>query len=417
MVLSLFDQVFLSAFNFTLNLILISIWAASLFGMYVIIIAVSMIWSSVQTALIEAPLATLRPQAKDLNDERQLLASLWMATCTLTATAFVLTWLGFTLIFGDQYSILPFATSLFVAGGLLREYVRSLLFSKFCVAQVLVLDAVYIFVAAAGLGMLWAWHGPLELTQLIVVLAFAAIFASMISILALLPLFSLQFGHAARDRYVSIWRAYSRWALLGAVLSEVRTRAHVFVIGAWFGTAAVGILEAGRLIYRPLVLIHQAWARVAQPTFARFAAVGDFGGSNLLARFSAAGAIVLAVLFIIAVWLGWPYLQSHVFRGEYTNIGTIVALWGLVSVIFLVDGVYSTQLQGLARFRELSLTSIVGALVTLVMLAVVVAMGNYEWSIGAIALGNIVELALVLFILSRVYQAGEANGWSRVGVN
>jgi len=312
---------------------------------------------------------------------------------------------------------LPIATSLFVAGTLLREYVRSLLFSEFCVVRVLVMDSIYVFAAAAGLSMVWASNSGLELSQLFLVLGLVSVFASLTHILARLPLFSFQFGHATRTRYVNIWKAHSRWSLLGAVLSEVTSRAHVFVIGTWFGAGAVGIIEAGRLIFGPLALILSAWARVAQPTFARLAAAGDCSGSSLLARFSAAGAAVLAALFMFAVWVGWPFLQSQVFRGAYANIEIVVMLWGVGTLFFLVAEVYGTQLLGLARFRELSLSSMANSLATLSMLALVVSMGSYVWSIGAFAFGNIVELAFVLVILSRLHKTGGENSWARMGVS
>jgi len=54
---------------------------------------------------------------------------------------------------------------------------------------------------------------------------------------------------------------------------------------------------------------------------------------------------------------------------------------------------------------------------TLSMLALVVAMGSYVWSIGAIAFGYIVALVFILVILSRIYQAGGANSRARIGIN
>jgi O-antigen/teichoic acid export membrane protein len=222
-------------------------------------------------------------------------------------------------------------------------------------------------------------------------------------VLSRIDLFSLRLGDSARARYAKIWKGQSRWALLGAACSELMGRAHVFVVGSWYGAAAVGVLQAGEMLFRPLGLVAQAWERIAQPNFARLSAAGKWEAVRALAHISVWSMAGISSLYILTLWVGWPPLEREVFRGAYENIGFVLVLWSITATITVIAHVYGVMLQGLARFRDLSVTSVAGSFVSLAMLLLIVSNASFEWSILAIAMGRLVDLTLMQLILRRLF--------------
>ncbi len=400
---SMIDQGLLSAAGFALNLLLIRSWDAAQFGAYAVIVAVSLIAYSVQNALIGSQLQSLRPRAIDSDDEHELVVTLWSANFVLMIAVACLTWAGMAAIWQNHPPLLPLASALFAGGNRLREYVRSFLFSELDVRTPLMVDASYVLLTAAGLLALWLWQGALELSFVCLLMAIASVAVCVPVLLSRIDLFSLRLTNSARRRYSRIWRGQSRWALLGAGCSEVIGRAHVFVVGAWYGTAAVGVLQAGEMLFRPLGLVAQAWERIAQPRFARLSAAGNWPAVRTLGRVSAWSMAGISILYITALWLGWPLLEREVFRGAYENIFFVKVLWGITATIAVIAHVYGVMLQGLARFRDLSVTSVAGSSVTLVLLLLIVPNASFEWSIMAIAVGRFVDFALMQLILRRLF--------------
>jgi O-antigen/teichoic acid export membrane protein len=194
-------------------------------------------------------------------------------------------------------------------------------------------------------------------------------------------------------------------------------RIHVFVVGSWFGVAAVGILQAGEMIFRPLGLVLQAWRRVAQPTFARLISKREYDASLTICLLSAGGALLIACAFTALIYTAWDLLEAYVFRGQYQNIQLVVTLWAVVMTLRLFSGVFSTQLEGFTKFRELSFTSLAGAFTATAVLLSLLSVVSYQWSILAIAAGFTVDLLLVLVILTRTFAAakrGSADGSAKV---
>lgn len=406
LILSLLDQVCLSVFSFALNLILIRFCGPELFGVFSIIIAICMFGLSAQSALVGSLLVVLRPQAANAEDDSKLVKTLWTANCALIAAAVVSTLIAVPLLLSGKDMLMPVAASLYVGSTLLREYVRVFLFSELRIHTVLATDGIFIGVAVSGLWMLWIFDQRLEIAQVCIVMALANVIASLPQLIADKAAFALGWDRATRSRYRRIWRDHARWTLLGAGASEIHSRIHVFIVGACFGSAAVGILQAGAMLLRPLDLTLQAWVRIAQPMFARLAAAGDLKMAHTRAHLSALGAAVATGLFGSILWLAWPQIEASLLRGAYSNIGLVVALWGIATFIHLLAGIYSTVLASQARYHELSLASIAAALIALILLVPLIALGSYEWSIAAIAAGSFVDLVLVTWLIARGRRTG-----------
>src|SRR5262249_11306152 len=124
---------------------------------------------------------------------------------------------------------------------------------------------------------------------------------------------------------------------------------------------------------------------------------------------SAAGAVGLSLLFSLTVWAAWPFFEAHIFQGAYTHIQSVVVLWCLATSVSVVCKVFSTELTGFARFQELSLIRIASSIITLITLAVVVAVGSFQWSVAAILVGYLADFGLMIIVLSRIRAKGRTK--------
>jgi len=409
-ILSVADQAMLSAFNFGLTILLIRIWEPEVFGIYAVVLALTFVGMSVLSALVGSQLAVLRPVARRDGYEDELLAALWLAGVMLIAGVSVLSGLSLGILWSEMGAGLAAIAAFFVGGTLLREYVRIFHFSALRVAPVLVADALYVAAGLLCLAGLYIKNGNLTVGQVVLVLGAASALAAVPTLLLHARDFRLHWSTDSWSRFVGLWRLHSRWALLGAITTEIHSRFHVFILAGVFGTAAAGTVQAGALLFRPMDLLVQAWARIAQPSFARHFANSEILEAKRLAHLSALGTAVAAALFMAVVWAIWPFLETHVFRAAYAGIETVVALWALDMSVRLISEVYSTEMQGLAKFRELTLASIAGAGVALIALGGVVALGNYHWAILAVVLGHVADLAVVLWVRQRALRAQNALG-------
>jgi len=411
LVFSIADQAMLSAFNFGLAILLIRMWTPEVFGIYAVVLALSFMAMSGLSALVGSQLAVLRPAARRDGYEDELLAALWLAGVLMIVSVVLLSGLGLSLLWSELGPSLAAGAACFVGGTLLREYVRIYHFSALRVAPVFAADALYVGMGVVCVAALYVRNGALDVASLVWLLGLASALAAVPTLLLHAGQFRLRWSRETLSRFAGVWRMYSRWALLGALTTEVHNRFHVFVLAGVFGTAAAGTVQAGALLFRPMDLMVQAWTRIAHPTFAKAFARGQVSAADRLAHLSALGIIAAAAMFMAVVWAAWPLLQTHVFRGAYADIETVVLLWALAMAVRLVGEVYSAQLQGLAKFRELTIASIAGATMALISLAAVVALGNYQWAILAVVLGHVADLAVVLWIRRKALR-GEAASFA-----
>jgi len=185
-------------------------------------------------------------------------------------------------------------------------------------------------------------------------------------------------------------------------------RAHVFVVGIFFGAAAVGILQAGAMVCRPISLMLQAWSRLSLPVFARLFASGANASAIRWANVSAAVALIITTTFFVALTIAWPFLEATVFPERYAAVADVIGFWGFATAILMITGIYSVALEGMARFREVSMASVVGCIVTFFALIVVVFLGHYQWAIVAVAAGYLADLITILIILGKLTE-GQAR--------
>jgi O-antigen/teichoic acid export membrane protein len=412
LILSVLDQAMLSAFNFVLALILIRYWSnePEVFGIYAVILAGSLSAMSVQNALVISHLTVMRPSVRNEEDENALLSVFWSANVVTIAAAMAITFLGALVGLAGSDPGLALSAALYTGGMLLREYTRSYHFTSLKITSVMVVDAISLALSTVAIAAGWLFWPPLSLNVLFLILAVSQAAASLPVILSHRAHFQLSFSTGARATYLTVWREQSRWALIGVMATEFQQRGYVYVVAAVFGPAQVALLQAVALLFRPVQLLIHAWGKLARVILAGHFAAGRYSEAR---AFSMKSLTILAVVFfafLCMLWLAWPLIKAHLFKGQFADSDGLVVLWSAATGVIIVTGIFSVEAQSLIKFRELSYGAILGAIACGLTLVPVALIGDPRGAVLAVISGQLVLMYCICRILIDSYRSVEGQG-------
>jgi len=192
-----------------------------------------------------------------------------------------------------------------------------------------------------------------------------------------------------------------RWSLLGVITTEVQNRGYIYIAAAVFGPSAVAHLQAGRILFGPLNLLTSAWARVARPQLAALLGRSDPTEFIRVLKRALQAFTAFNIVFLAALWLTWPMLSTLVFRDKYTNLGVMVAAWGVANVLFQSRSCLGIGIQAMRCFRELTMATVAGAALALALAGVIGFTGQPAWLVGPVIAGECLALLIVTRILRK----------------
>jgi O-antigen/teichoic acid export membrane protein len=402
LVLSVFDQGVVSAFNFALNLFLIKLWSAENFGVFSIIAAASLFTTMLQNALINTPLAVHFPSAPTLIEQALLRRVFSAANLVLTIIVLILSLIGLMYWLGAAKLALALCASFYVTTQFVREYYRALLAVEGRLASLLLADISYVGLVIIVLVYLH-WSGDTSMQTM-------TVFFSVLSSLSLLTILRFtipekwpSLTHLPKE-IVSVFTQQMheiRWSLLGALTTDIQNRGYIYIAAVFFGPITVAHLQAGRIFFGPLNLLTSAWSRVARPQLAGLIGQGNQSQFNMLLNRALWAFVAFNILFLAALWLAWPYLSAFVFGDKYKGLGFMVAGWGVANFVFQIRSCLSIGVQALRHFRSLTLATIYGAILSTVIVAVACFVHEPMWMIASVIGGECVAILVVLRILRR----------------
>lgn len=398
-VLSVIDQALISAFNFALNLYLIRLWSPEDFGVFAVVSAAAILAAMLQNALINTPLAVHLPVAASA-DQKALLRRVFTASnAALTLLLLCGATGGLWLWLDVSHRHLAVAAGLFMASQFLREYYRALLAVDGRLRALLGVDVAYVLLAVLTLAAVQL--GGYTVLQSVPAVLLVLSGWGLVSVLvylwprALPPLAALP-GEA---RSVFASQAHEiRWSLLGVITTDIQNRGYLFVAAAVFGPATVAHLQAGRIFFGPLNLLTSAWSRVARPQLARHLGSGESDVFKKLLRQALSAFVVFNLLFLVALYVAWPYLSALVFHGKYQDLGYVTAGWGLANLAFQIRSCLGIGVQAMRRFRQLTSATIFGAIVSSLMVGLTCLLQQPTWLITSVIVGECVAIVVILSI-------------------
>lgn len=398
--LSIIDQGVVSAFNFCLNLYLIKVWTPENFGLFATVAAASIFASMVQNALVNTPLAVHFPSAPSLVEKAVLRRVFSAANLILTILVMLVSWCGLMFWLGTSQTPVVLAATLYVTTQFVREYYRALLAVEGRLGALLAVDLAYVLLVAGALFYLH-WRGEASLQTLSVLLLLLSAIGLVTILQHVVPgkLSALRLLLKEMTEIFAKQMHEIRWSLLGVITTDIQNRGYIFVAAAFFGPTTVAHLQAGRIFFGPLNLLTSAWARVARPHLAALYGKGDAVGFNALLMRALWSFIALNILFLIGLWLIWPYLSAVVFGDKYKGLGMLIAAWGIANLAFQIRSCLGTGVQALRRFRHLTIASIYGAVLSAMLVAAACIINEPLWMIASVIGGECVAIAVVINIL------------------
>lgn len=396
---AMLDQALLSIFSFALQMLLIRIWSPDQYGVFALFANALLTLSSVHSGLFTTQYAVLVPQARDQDERRWLRTTIFSWNVLYCVAASLAVSLIIQGVISDLTAHRLVVGTLYFGASLLREYTRVVMISEGRGATALWTDLVGLLVALLMIALFFRFLAQPDIWQILLSLAIGSAISVAIEISIHRNLYPLSFGSEVRRRYADIFRRHVMWILVGIATTEVQLRALLFLLGAWYGLATVGVVQAGMILFRPIGVLWFAWSRVMRPVFARAYAEGDDAAAARLSHLSAAAFLVGTLVLLAALWLTWPLIDHYVFSHRYPGVGHAVTFWGLVMIVSFVRGTYSVRLQGQARFRELSHLSLIAAFLTVGLVVVIAHFFGAIDTILANVAGELFMLGAILWIM------------------
>lgn len=401
LVLSLTDQVVVSAASLALSFWLISRWPPEAFGVFAIVSSIALTGLALHQALAGAQLPLMRSHASTEAEQSEVLATAWVIALAVALAVGVATTVGFYAVGEGDGPAVPLLAGLFVFLHVCREHVRTYHFAMFEVGHALVNDLVQVGLALAIITAAVAAGWTVNLTLILVALVLSSAAAPLPTLLVRPHDFVVRLDGGVRSRAINLWQEHSRWALMGASASEVQSRGHVAAVSMFFSVADLGIIQAALMLLRPINLLLVAWSRVARPVMARLFADKHVAAAVRYAHLSALAFTLTTFFYLAALWLAWPFLAAHVLPPAYRGLQAVVPLWGIATIFGVVRAIYSIEAQCVPIFREAFFASAVAMIVVSSGLGIAVLFGTANSTIAAIAAGESAALLVLLFVLRR----------------
>lgn len=389
------DQAFLSGLNFLISIVLIKIVSKPEYGYYSIFFSITLFMASIQTAVINTPLAVLLI-AKKGDEKRKYVGSLFFGqNLFLFLLAFIgiisgiITWY-FNLLESSVSAIIV-AISLASIGILCREFLRAYFYADETPKTVLIIDVLYVV--------------------LIIILGFLAYIFSQLNVAAtffLMGLSSFLIGiffinrnkwefscSDIKSSYSENWK-YGKWALIGVIVTHIQTYSYLYLLGIIISSAAVADVSAARLLLMPLILVQEGWSKVILPHGSKLRE-----GNRLPRLFKEQVAIsvafvviVMSLVFVLIFFK--PLLLKIVLSAKYENSFDYIFYWGAIFSMGFIALNASFGLQVLKNFELISKINFVTMLVTVLLAYFLIYSNGIKGGLIALLIGQTIS-AIILW--------------------
>lgn len=391
-----------SGFHFALNLLLLRLVTPYDYGLFAFAFVLAMFASAINNALIATPLTVWTPvieQPRARADSEAMFGTLNAALFMVLLGAGVVAAIGGAL--PDRPTALGMA--LFVAVYAARQYSRTTGYARLRPLIPAAGDVAYVLSGAALLGGWIGWRGTPPIAAVLGLLATANLFAMLVERLGLhgrLP----DLRRVPLAPYRAIWRE-TRWALVGSVTTLLLAQAHSLLVTARLGPDAFAPLAAGFVLFGPVRIALLTWQNMVKPELAVALADGRAAAvRRQLLRITAVTTVAIAALGALLAGV-WPWVHAALYEARYSDapMGHIVTLWALITLFAASYNAPSAALQALREFRRLAIASVLGAVLSVVLVSVLLhRAGSVQTLYGVLVAEAFLAVWLMVLLLRRL---------------
>jgi O-antigen/teichoic acid export membrane protein len=398
---AIFTQGMLSAANFVAGFAVAKFATKEQYGIFVILFSIMGIIGNYQGALINAPMTVLSPK-KEVRERELLVSGLGYGQWLFFLPIIFLSFLGaaaYCLVY-FEISILKYLAALSFAslGLLLREFIRTVNYSRARIDVLVKTDAVFVLIITAGFFML-GLKGGINSVSSITIFG-AGYFVSSIAGLRYGNYFYESRWKSVKSALKETWQ-YSRWACVGVTSNLMMNNGYIYLTLALLGLRELAEISAARLFIGPVNLFVSSSSKIVLAQGADLLATKGVKKFKEYVLVIAGMLILIGVVYFLCLSFLCDYIIS-ILGAKYLNIKHFIFWWGVFCLMNLLRFPISNALLVLSEFKSLASFDIIGAIATLVTcIALTITLGG-DGAIISLIVGESTMLilsALRLFVL------------------
>jgi len=398
------SQGLLSAASFAIGLILIRSTSDIQYGYYLLASNAILLLASLQNAFFNPPLA-IRLNRLDRLGRGQLVGGLYREQRRIlpgAAAITVLLTLGlwYADVLDAQTGPLVLATVAAVLAILHREYFRMVLFAHRRPQDVLRTDVLYVVLTVAG--VLVAVSTPAPAVSAVFMLSVAA-GVSGIWLAQILHRQEPWDIHGTQGILREI-APLAAWSTAGAAIHWAFSQGYIYLVAGTLDVAAVAAIGATRLLLMPMNLLSTGIGSLMLPLSATW--LRQHGASVLWRRLCLLGlGLGVATLCYFAVlWLLRDWIFAVILKKQFAQRDELLILWGVIFLMIVVRDQLVYLLAAQARFRILTLLTLVSAVVSLSASYWGMLRFGVAGALGGIVIGELINVAGIVILSLRKVQ-------------
>lgn len=367
--LSVGAQALVSGFHFGLNLLLLRMITPYDYGIFAYAFVLALFASAINNALISTPLTVYTPVVKN-EDERAQQEAMFSTLNLLLFLLLVGLGVGYAYL-SDVAKPITLSVTLFVAVYSARQYSRSFGYARFKPLVTATGDIAYVVAGILFVATITLLNDSDEIVHLVLLaLAGANLVAMFIERWRIHGIGRRWITFANIRNYGHVW-LQSRWALVGALTTLFLSQAHGLIITWANGPGTFAPLAAGMVLFGPVRVALMTWQNMVKPELAL--ALSENRGEAVKKQIQKTTVLMgLAVLAMgFCLWLAWPHVHALLYASKYSDqpMGYIVCLWAIITLFAAIYNAPSAALQAMRDFRVLAMSSVYGAVISGVLVA------------------------------------------------
>lgn len=380
---SVIDQIILSGVNFFLSYFLMKILTKDDYGVYNIIIPISLFFTAIQNALINTPLM-VEYWNKSVNERNIFVGSLvliqkkFFGLSLLWFSAIVIILTFFNIRESSQFLFL--AAYVLIVGLLSREFLRNYFFTLEKPNKAVSNDLGYLILIVLFISIFYF----LKFINIESVLIGLGLSSLLSSILGNIKLNSHNDFKLAKKHFNDCFE-YGKWALLGVIVTHIQTYGYIYLIGIFFTTKDIGEIAAIRLLFIPFSLITISYGKIAIPRGSKLykqQMINKFFNEEL---FFSLGYMLIVLIYTIIINLISKDIFIILLKKDYIDALKYIPLFSITTILSIFGATGSNGLQVMKKFKSLSQINTLAMIVVLTITLLTI----YFWGVYGALIANI----------------------------
>lgn len=349
---SVIDQIILSSVNFFLSYFLMKILTKEEYGLYNLIIPISLIFTAVQNALFNTPLM-VEYWNKNETEKNFFVGSLLLIQKKILVLSLLLfLTLIVTFIFidtGESTNFILFATYILILGLLSREFLRNYFFTIEKPLKAVINDFNYLILIFLFFIVIY-YLNLINIESILICIGIASLISS---IFGNIKLANHNDFAIAKKHFIECFK-HGKWALLGVIVTHVQTYGYIYLIGIFFSTKDIGEIAAIRLLFIPFSFITVGYSKIAIPRGSKLFIQGKIKKFFNEELFFSLSYMVVVFLYTIIVNFTPENVLGIILKREYLDALKYIPLFSITTILSILGTTGSNGLQVMKKFKSLS---------------------------------------------------------------